>query len=273
MKPTVNLPKIAIPTGYEQQQRDAATKRRLAEAMLGQGLGPRQGQNNWSQLFGQLASAYAGKKLNKDATNLETGLQQQIQQDFSTQRGAFQEAIKGGATPAQIVEQFGASPLLEADVKPYREAVARGLTEREQLINFGGRSGVRQGDVAGQFENDPNKPVHVIDGQMQVNPVAMTAQALSNGTLVPEGEYPTSAPFPGAQSMAPQQPQPQAQPRSVDAQGLKNLAATMPRDRLTAYLMQGNVVVKINSPEEADMLGLPPGTKLELPDGTYGEMP
>jgi hypothetical protein len=100
MKPTVNLPKIAIPTGYEQQQRDAATKRRLAEAMLGQGLSPIQNGTNYAQLFGQLAQAYAGKKLNKDATGLETGLQQQIQQDFTTQRGAFQEAVRGYAAAA-----------------------------------------------------------------------------------------------------------------------------------------------------------------------------
>jgi hypothetical protein len=274
LRPTVNLPKIAIPTGYEEMQRQAATKRKLADAMLSQGLGPRQNQTSWAQLFGQLGSVYAGKSLNKEATGLEKDMQTQLRQDYSNARGGLLADVEAGMNPGDLVAKHGGNPLLQEDIKPYQDAMATALREKEKLQNFGGRAGVRVGDVMGQYENDPNKMVHVVNGQMGLNPVAVTAQGISSGNLVPDGGYQTTAPFPGPQPMGqPQQPPMAALAPAPAFQGdIINFSDVFRfKQSLTPEDFQkvlGRSAIKINSPEEGSML--PPGTRLILPDGTEG---
>lgn len=277
MAGNVVKPQLVIPTQYAPQQQSIAQKRKLAEAMLSQGLANDPNMNNWTQVLGKLAQAWAGKSMDKEATKMEGTLNQTIYDDYNKRRGDFNTQTSG-MSPQQVVQTFGADPMLADDVKPYRDAMARALTEREDLRDFGGRVGVRTGDVMGQVNNDPNKDVLIgPDGQMMINPVKATSNALSSGSLVLEGPPATSAPMPGAErlttAMAGQQPtqQPSAMTEPLTFQAVEGALKTLGPQGAVGLLQRNGNTVRVNSPEEA--MQLPKGTKLILPDGTEGVVP
>lgn len=87
-----------IPTGYGQQEAEIASKRRLAEAMLQQGLaGPGANARSPFQLLGTLAQAWAGRSGQKDADKLQGSLDQQKLAD----QAAAVEGLKTALANAQ----------------------------------------------------------------------------------------------------------------------------------------------------------------------------
>ena len=290
-------PQIAIPTGYEQLQLAAASKRKLAETMLAQGLAPDNNMQSWAQVLGHWAQTWAGKSMQKDADKMDADVASRVMADYQTKRQALQAAVAGGATPQQITEQFGSEPLLAEDIKPYTEAFAAGLKQNGELTNFGGRM-VRKGDVVGQYANDPNKMVFANpDGTTQLNPVAVTAAGISSGNLTPTGGYQTTGQMPGMRrligAMSGGQLQPQAQqtaPLSNDQGGaiLGNTARTSAisgadalkvrqsmgpngQAAFSKWLSDNGIKIHVSSPQEAGQL--PSGTVIMLPDGTEGRVP
>lgn len=197
MQPTANLAKITIPTGYEQQQLAAASKRKLADAMLQQGLAPDPNMVSWTQMLGHLAQAWAGKSMQNDADKLDADVRSKILSDYNARRTGFL-ADSRTMDPQQLVEKYGNDPMLQNDLKPYEDAFAAGLKQNNELTSFGGRM-VRKGDVVGQYANDPNKMIFVEpDGQTRLNPVAVTAAAVSSGNIVPTKGYAYEGRMPGA---------------------------------------------------------------------------
>jgi hypothetical protein len=126
----------------------------------------------------------------------------------------------------------------------------------------------------GQYENDPNKMVQVIDGQMTINPVAATAAGISSGNLTPEGGYQTTAPFPGMQPTAQQPaPAPTAPPEvpvvpkdiwqaDVQALGL---------EKAIQFAAGKGLAIPLTSDEEFNML--PAGASFVGPDGLLRRKP
>lgn len=274
LKPTVSLPKISIPTGYESQQRSIEMKRKIANALMSQGLQTQPNMGSWAQVAAQLAQAYFGKQAEKKATEMEVDLKNRVAQDYATARTGLLNDVKSGMQASDIVAAHGNNPLLSEDVKPYTEALAAALRNREGLINYGGKAGVRVGDVMGQYENDPNKMVHVnpATNEMYLNPVAVTASGLGQGKLVPEqGTYATKAPLLGGPAMKPPVAG-AAAAEPIDAQGLSHLRGTLSPDVLNRYLQQGQIKIRVNTPEEALQLQLPPGAIVVRPDGTEIEV-
>lgn len=291
-------PQITIPTGYEQLQRAAASKRKLAETMLSQGLAPDNNMQSWAQVLGHWAQTWAGKSMQKDADKMDTDVASKVLQDYQTKRQALQAAVAGGATPQQITEQFGNEPLLAEDLKPYSEAFASGLKQNGELTNFGGRM-VRKGDVVGQYANDPNKMVFVNpDGSTQLNPVAVTAAGISSGNLTPTGGYQTTGQMPGMGRLVgamggqppAQQPGPQQGPLTAEqggsllqeaarASGISGADALRVRQSMGPggqaafgkWLQDNRIKIHVSSPQEASQF--PSGTPLILPDGTEGRVP
>ena len=215
--------------------------------------------------------------MDKEAVKMEGTLNQTIHDDYNKRRGDFNTQT-AGMTPQQVVQTFGADPMLADDVKPYRDAMARALTEREDLRDFNGRVGVRTGDVMGQFNNDPQKDILMgPDGQMMINPVKATSNALSSGSLVLDGPPVTSAPMPGTErlmtAMAGQQlpQQPSAMTEPLTFQAVEGALKTLGPQGAVSLLQRNGNTVRVNSPEEA--MQLPKGTKLILPDGTEGVVP
>lgn len=295
MQPTANLAKISIPTGYEQQQLTAASKRKLADAMLERGLAPDPNMVSWAQVLGHMAQAWAGKSMQKDADKMDADVRSQILGDYNNKRAAFL-ADSQTLSPQQLVEKYGNEPLLQNDLKPYADAFASGLKDQGELTNFGGRM-VRKGDAVGQYANDPNKMVFVgPNGQTSLNPVAVTAAGISSGNLTPTGGYQTTGQMPGAQRLMGAmsgQSQPQAQqtaPMTNDQGGaiLSNAAKTNAisgadaarvrqsmgpggQAAFSKWLQDNNIKIHVSTPQEAGQL--PSGTVIMLPDGTEGRVP
>lgn len=196
-------PKFTLPTGYESEQRKAERKRRLAEMLLQRGLSPSGNMQSWAQVLGSLGSAFAGNRLDRQADRMDEDVQGRMLNDYREQLGGF-NADKATMTPDQLVEKYGSSAFLADEVKPFRDALARRLTEREDIIDFGGRR-TRQGDVLGQIE--PGRPTDAVirdaNGNWIVNPVRTTAALEAQG-FTPNGAPPRatySMPDPTAQPM------------------------------------------------------------------------
>lgn len=194
-------PTLVIPTGYETQQRKAASKRKLAEAMLARGMETQPNMTSWTQVLGQLAQAWAGKSMQRDADKTDSEVNNLIREDYTRKRGGFLTDAQT-MQPMQLIEKYGGDPMLEDELKPYREAHQTALTGREKLIDYNGKVGVRLGDVAGGYNNDPNQSVHVVDNQMVVNPVKVAAGVAAQGLPLADKQgrmmYQTTAPMPGS---------------------------------------------------------------------------
>lgn len=201
MAGNVTKPQLVIPTQYAQQQQSIAQKRKLAEAMLSQGLSNDPNMNNWAQVLGKLAQAWAGKSMDNEATKSEGLLNEQIRGDYDKSVGDFFAGAKS-APLAETVQAIARNPLLEGVGKPFQDAYATQLRERENLIKFGGRSGIRQGDVMGMADNDPNSMVHQgPNGETFLNEPRVAAAGIASGAYAPKEIPQTVGQMPGIQRL------------------------------------------------------------------------
>lgn len=284
---------LVIPNNYTSQQADIARRKKLADAMLQQGLATDPNMRSWAQVLGKLAQTWVGKSMDKDADKSEAALNATILQDYGNRRTAFQTDAQT-MTPQQLVEKYGNDPMLANELKPYQEAFGTGLKQGQELTQFGGRM-VRKGDVVGQYDNDPNKMVFVgPDGQTSLNPVAVTAAGISSGNLTPTGGYQTTGQMPGVGrligAMGGQPPAQQPGPMTVDqgaaalsqaaqAHGISATDALHVRQSLGPngqaafgkWMQDNGIKVHVTTPQEASQF--PSGTPLILPDGTEGRVP
>lgn len=275
-------PTLVIPTNYTIPQQKLASRRKLAEAMLGQGLSPDNSMNSWAQVLGKLAQTWAGKSMQTGADKAEGELNQQILDDYNSQRTSFLQDA-GTMDAAGLVGKYGNNPMLEAEVKPYAEAMAAQLKQNQELIQNGG-VWARKGDITpgSAVAADPNDSV-IPDGKggFMVNPLKVTSSAIGAGTIVPEN-YPTQMQLPGMGRLATAMAggQTQAQPtQAPTAQAISPQAAAQELSKLRPeqlakfpeFLKNNGFKIKVTSPQEA--LQFPSGTPLILPDGTEGVVP
>ena len=218
----VDTPKVYIPTGYESQRRSIERRQQLANSLLQAGLQQNNGMTSWAQVLGQLGQALAGKIALNRADKREDALNTQIKQDYTNRVGAFNADIarQPDIDPQVIVSKYGSDPFLEESVKPYREALAAGLKERQQFVQDGDtwrrKGDLTPGQPVGARRNDFVIPTP--DGGMAVNPVRVTAAAMANGAAVPTNGFQISTPGPGAlPPMAAGAPVPQSAPPMTKA--------------------------------------------------------
>lgn len=296
----VAKPTLVIPTGYESQQRQIERKRKIADALMAQGLSSENGLTSWTQVLGKMAQAWTGKRLDRKASEAGSELDAKILGDYLQKRGGFNTDAKA-MDPGQLREKYGGDPMLADDLKPYSDAFGARLKDEQTITNFGGQ-GVRKGDTLGRFENNPNNSVMVgPDGMMSVNPVKVAASVASQGLPLqgPGGDqlYQTSMKYPGVvsamQGQAPGGPPMGAAPgqgiseqeagpilaqaaqtKSISAQDAMRVSQSFGpqgQSAMMAWAQQQGIRVKVSSPQEAQ--GLPSGTPLILPDGTEGVVP
>jgi len=187
------MPKVTLPTGYENLQKSAASKRKLAEAMLARGMEGVPNPVNWAQVLGQWAQSWAGKSMIKDADKMDADVSQQMLEAYNTKRSSLL-ADAQTMTPQEVVAKYGNDPLLQDDVKPYREAVAAKLkTDQEGFMGPDGIWHVKGNMKPGTYL--PKLDDSIVlgpDGKPKLNGMAIAAamakQGLgSNGVPV---EYP-----------------------------------------------------------------------------------
>ena len=297
LAPTANLAKITIPTGYEQQQLASASKRKLAEAMLSQGIAPDDHMVSWAQVLGHLAQTWAGKSMQHDADKMDGDIRSTILKDYQTKRSAFLQDSQTMA-PKDLVAKYGNEPLLQEDLKPYAEAFGSNLKNAGEYTNFGGQRMTNAQAAGAGYDNDPNKPVQVgPDGQLTINAPYALAQGVANGKVDPR---PLTQSFPAIPAtdkligamMPPQQAAPAASPAPMsDTQGGGVLANAAGAHTIAGsdaarvlqslgpnggaafqkWLQDTGVKIHVSTPDEAKLL--PSGTPITLPDGTEGRVP
>ncbi len=225
-----NAPGVTIPTGYESLGRDVLLKRKLAEAMMGQDTNYRHG--SWTQVLGDLADAWGGRKLEKDASAKEVELNAKIKGDYDTANQELMKALLGdpnkvyntpgiapppGSTasepidPVQAALPFANNPLLQNN--PVLKALMEGYGER--IKNQQGTEGSPQrmrNPQTGQIEtvllDKTGRPMPMGGGYQalpkmtDVNGMAVDMDAQAPGSVLPQNpealvvrDTPTNANF------------------------------------------------------------------------------
>lgn len=174
-------------------QSKAASKRKIAEALLAQGLqGPGPNARSWAQVLGSIAQAWAGKSLQKDADKADEQVRQaQLQANAVVQSGIEADA-QSGMTPHELKLKWGGNPLAAERLKQFDQPLTN--------VNgtFVNTQNVREGSLAPQ---DPNALVHVRpDGGSDINVPRVVAGAASAGMPLTDASgkpMPTHYPAPG----------------------------------------------------------------------------
>lgn len=190
--------KVTIPTGWEADQRKAAARRKLAERLLAQALGPQGGMTSWTQPLAQMANAFAGNMLDRRADKMDADVASKMRETYASSIGNLQKDVAAGMDLPQVVQKYGADPLMQDMVKPYVDALGKRISEKENVVKVGGAQGYgRVGDFMGKpLPNDPNDPVVIgSDGSWKVNDVRRQA------ALEAQGYSPNGQGFPTVRSM------------------------------------------------------------------------
>lgn len=180
-KTAMQMPNLQMPTGYEEQQRKIALRRKLAQMMFEQGMGGDRARTPWDALA-KIAQTGAGVLHEKRATKKEGQLGEQIKADFNTKRQALLADVQAGVPPQQLMAKYGADPMLGGELEPFRDAYASGLKNREDLVQSG-MGFTSKGDVMSgraQLQSKPTDKVLSVGDQWMANPVAVSADLASN---------------------------------------------------------------------------------------------
>lgn len=185
-----NLAKIVIPTGFEHERRDAERKRAIAEALMKNGMAVNPNMNSWSQVAGQIANAWAGKRLDKKATKMDDAADEHIRSAYTEGLKSLYADATAGKSAGDIVQAHQGDPLMSDALAPYVKAQERQLTEAENKVKFGGRMR-RAGDIgSGEYDENVNDSVvHTPDGRVTVNmPKAVAGMAAQGMVPLQSGQ-------------------------------------------------------------------------------------
>lgn len=185
-------PTLVLPTGYERQAATIAMKRKLAEAMLKQGINPERMPVHWAQVLGQWAQAWAGKSMDKEAARMEDDLSDQKLRDYQQVMGQFEEDAKT-LSPEQMVGKYRSNPWTQDALKPFSDAYGKGIEKKEEIKTF---------NPSNRVIFDPSTNSFV------VNPLWVAGNAASQG--LPTEGYATSLPATGLPGQQPQPTMPAA---------------------------------------------------------------
>lgn len=147
-----------IPTGYEMLQGRAAQKRKLADALMAQGLaGPGSDARSWTQLLGSLAQAWAGKSLGKEADKIEGNIRNEQLGQYQTFDRAFGEDVKNKLSAPEMIARYRGNPYAGDRLKPWEDALAKGLENAQtfkdpvRLKGPDGKYNTYQPNAAGEY--------------------------------------------------------------------------------------------------------------------------
>ncbi len=278
MPTKVKTGQIYLPTGYEGLQKQAESKRRVADALWQSGMQGTANPVSIVQVLGDLAQVWSGNRKHKQADQLEVEAANKMGQDFNGRFAEFTNDAKM-LSPQALVAKWGNDPFMQEHLKPYMGVMEAGLKDDQSYTDFGGQWR-RKGEIpVGSFKpNDPNSNViRGQDGGWMLNPLAITGKIASQGIPVEQGTYRMQDPAMGGQMPA-QQPVPMA-PKSVAETGQNVFrvdqyqAAVQQLGPVAAvdFAKRNGFKIQVTTPQEAE--GLPSGTPILLPDGTEGEVP
>jgi len=181
-----------IPTGYEGLEQSVQRKRKIADALMAQGLqGPGAGARSWAQLLGSLAQTWAGKSIQKDADKEQSEIDAKRQAAVQEANAAFEADLAAGAQPSQIVQKYGSNPWLKERMKPFEDAMAQGLKNQQEygdpkeMLGPDGKFITAQINKAGDIRTAPGG--FALPPKIEiVNGVAVAPQRMAPNTVAPQ---------------------------------------------------------------------------------------
>lgn len=181
-----------IPTGYEALEGITARKRKLAESMLQAGLqGPGPNARSWTQLLGSLAQAFVGKRLGNQADNAEEDIRNQQLGEYQTATRAFDEDVKAGVSPEEMVARYGGGRYTHERSQMYADILEDKMKNQNKFkdpIRLQGPDGgfsTYQPNEAGEFK--PLADGLQLPAKMEnINGLAMALQETKPGTVLPQ---------------------------------------------------------------------------------------
>ena len=196
MATNVNIPRLVIPTGFENQQIEVDRKRRIADAMLARGLTPQNDMRHWAQLVGQMAQAWAGKSMQRGADRQQQSLNDAISGSYQGKLNAFRDwegqLKRGEITVDQLVQEFRGDPMLEQALEPYTKAM-ESRASADQRINYRLAIDPATGQVVTRGVSDAGTVTNAPEGFQlpntnisNVNGVATDLAATAPGTILPQ---------------------------------------------------------------------------------------
>lgn len=122
-----------LPTGYEDDQRKAAHRRKLADLMMQKGLTENPNMSNWLQVIGQMGHTFAGKRMGDKADKMDSDISDRMLEDYTKSSTAFAEDEK--TLPVDdLVKKYRGHKFMNTHLKPYEAAMVAGLKERGELV-------------------------------------------------------------------------------------------------------------------------------------------
>jgi hypothetical protein len=191
----IKFPNLQIPTGYEGDLAKVESRRKLADLLMQKGLTDNPNMQSWLQVLAQMGNAYAGRRLERKADNMEGEVRDRISSDYQGKVSAF-NADAQTLTPKELVAKYRGDPLLADMVKPYEGIMEAGMKDEQGITTFNGVA-MRKGDTLGKREFNPNDMViRDEQGNITINPVRLAASMYSNPNMVPDTPPPMSLSMP-----------------------------------------------------------------------------
>lgn len=173
--------RLQLPTGYEEQQAEAARKRKLADAMMQASMrgGP---MTSWAQPLGRIAQAFASTRLNKKADKTDSAWREQMRNTYAQKLTEINQDLQSMSTE-EVVRKWAGDPYVREILDPYQKAMANQLQEANDMVKSGDRW-VRRGDIrAGELVGNKmgDKVIYDSEGNATINPVAVNAALAAQG--------------------------------------------------------------------------------------------
>ena len=182
-----------IPTGYEGLEQSVQRKRKIADALMAQGLqGPGAGARSWAQLLGSLAQTWAGKSIQKDADKEQADIDAKRQAAVQEANAAFEADMAAGLAPTEMVRKYGSNPWTKDRIKPFEDAMSKGLENQQEygapteMLGPDGKTFVTaQVNKAGDIRQAPGgfalpQKIEIVNG------VAVAPQRMAPNTVAPQ---------------------------------------------------------------------------------------
>jgi len=180
-----------IPTGYEHVQSSIASKRKIAEALLASRMPDN--ARSWTQVLGNLAEAWAGRNLQKDADKEQAGVEEAIKAEAAKANAAFDADVAAGLPIDTMIQKHGGNRWLEPRMKPFLDAQAAGLKNKQEVGDPKEMLGPDGKPITVQFDKAGGQ--RPVAGGLQlppvitdVNGVATALQHQAPGTVLPQNQ-------------------------------------------------------------------------------------
>lgn len=150
--------KLVIPTGFEPAERAIELRQQLAQALLEQGMTPDDHMISPLQVLGKMAQEFVGIRGQNRAMKEQGQLDHEIRGAYQSTLAGINHDVNSGMPLKDLVQKYAGNPMAEEFIKPYADAYAEGLKNRQAIVQTNGTR-MTAGDAMGIPNSNPGDPV------------------------------------------------------------------------------------------------------------------